>query len=626
MSIIHISFRIHLFLYLMLLPGSLKAVNIDIRPSLTDTVPHNEDPKTEDFFDSLRIKADKNRITRELHNIVVKKRKKSEADTIETQLSYLKYEQYEGLKIRDINFVRLNPFGTSINDTSYVNDSPLNKIANTLHIKTLKNVLKSNLLIKTGELIEPEIIADNERVLRDLPYINDVRVIISPDASDPGYADITFITRDVWPKAVFPELKDLSTGKLVIQDRNILGSGIEFQSSVHWDPAKTSMWGYEAALRNKNIMGSFIDAKTYYKSVFETESYGIQLNRKFFTPNTKYAGGLNIYKMNTVKRIWLSDSLQPLRSLDYNYSDFWLGRSFNLKTFSKYRFNRLNLILASRLLKERYFERPMEVDERLLYDYHNKTLWLNSISISVQSYYRSNLIYGYGHTEDIPTGWLGNISLGKEFSEFNDRLYSSLSLSYGDFLGAVGYANLHTSVGGFINDKKAFEQGVFKLDLDYFTKLFLIERFKMRFFGYMNYAKGLNRFPLERINLNNDAGIRGLSDNTIYGKQKVTINFEAVVFSPYKLYGFNLVFYGFSDHGFIGEEDISLGRLERFNGFGLGIRIRNERLVFPTIQLRFSFYPGIKDLSLWDHINFSGEKKLNPGNFAPGAPALIIYH
>lgn len=582
--------------------------------------------KSSEFYDSLQIKADRFKWMKELHNIIIVPPKKSKSDTVETELLEKKYTQYSGLKIRNIKFVRLNPFGRSIEDTTYRKINWINNTGNALHVKTQERILRRQLLFNINDEIDPDRIADNERLIRQLSFIDDVRILISEDTDDKGYADVTIITRDVWSKAFFPEFKDFNAGKVELWDRNIFGTGNEFQNSIHWDPEKGNFWGYEAAYISKNIFGSFIDGRAFYQNVFEKESYGIIFDRKFFTPEVKYAGGLISYKMKTEKRIWFSDTLQILRPLNYNYSDAWVGRSFHLNSKNILDYRRLNLVFATRLLRYQFFTRPPEVNEDMLWEYHNRVLWLNSISLTAQSYYRSNLIYGYGRTEDIPNGWLVNTTIGREFSEFEDRNYVSLNLAVGNFIGPFGYLYTGLGLGGFINKTNSLEQGVFNLNVNYFTNLFILSNFKYRHFVNIRYVRGINRFPLERININDKHGIRGLSNNDIYGQQKLTLNSESVLFSPYNFYGFNFVFYGFIDYSIIGREEQTFNDLIAYTGFGFGVRIRNERLVFPTLQFRFSFYPGISSVYFEDHFKFSGEPKLNPRNFTTTAPQLLNFY
>ena len=581
--------------------------------------------KTDNFFDTLKIKAYNNRWTKELHNIIILPPQKSDIDTLKTEQSILNYISSAEKIIQNIDFIRLDPFGTTLWDTSYENASFLCQIGNAAHFKTLESVIRRHLIVKIGDKLDPHTLADTERILRELKYIDDVRIIINEDTTDPDYVNLIILTKDVWSKAFFVELKDIDAGKLALWDRNLFGMGNSFEKNIHWNPSKSDFWGYDAVYESKNILGSFINSEVFYRNVFETEAYGIKLERKFLTPNTKYAGGFRLLKTQTTKNIWYSDSLQLKHELNFSNWDSWLGRSFLLSRSNGLDRKRLNLILASRILQCNYTKRPDEVSDRLFYEYHSKLLWINSISLTAQRYYRSNLIYSFGRTEDIPAGWMANLSFGKEFSEFRDRYYTSLNLSHGGYIGNVGYLYTSSAFGGFITRDKDIEQGVLDIKLNYFTNLFVLGRYKFRYFVNISYLKGINRFDLERININDSRGITGLSSGSIYGQQRASFNIEGVLFSPATLYGFKFTFFGFNDFALVGNEISSFLNLDSYSGYGLGIRIRNEKLVFPTLQFRISFYPGIK-ISPEDHLRFSGEKKLNPNDFRPSAPNIINFY
>ena len=594
------------------------------RQSADSLINSDRQKKTQKFFESLKEKAYRNNWTKELHNIVISPPSKPIKDTLGTHQSESEYMPYAGKIIRNIRFIRLDPFGTSIVDTTYHNNTWLNNAANAIHVKTRVDVLSRNLLFHEGDRVDPQTFSDNERLLREQSYIEDDRIIVSTVKGNPDMVDITIIIKDVASKAFFVELSDVESGRAEIWDRNILGTGHELQNNVYWDPSKSHLLGYEAFYRNRNILGSFIDNNIFYQNVYDLKSYGISLLRPFFTPNTKYAGGLSAKHTSTARYIWFSDTAAIKENLKFNYYNFWIGRSFPFTKVNNFNVRRTNLVLSTRIYHEKYFERPT-VEKNFLYEFHNKTVWLNSIAISSQSFYRSNLIYSFGRTEDIPIGWKANLILGEEFDEFSNRAYTSLTLAQGNFINNEGYLYLSTSAGGFITPSGKFQQGVLNFNANYFTNLYILQQFKFRHFANLIYTRGINRFPLERIYINDKSGLTGLSRNDIYGGQKLVLNLESDAFTPYYLYGFRFVLFGFADFAFIAPEQAQFSSVNAYSALGLGVRIRNERLVFPTFQFRFTFYPNLTGMGLGDFLDFSGEKKLNPNNFYIKAPDILPY-
>jgi hypothetical protein len=579
----------------------------------------------ETFFDSIRGISYKNRWVNELQNIVIRPSQKEITDTVPTLRGDLEFLKYAGLIIRNIRYVKVDVFGADILDTTSRANSWFENTGNSIHVKTSDRILERHLLIKPGEAIDPRILADNVRIYRELSYIEDAKIIVEPVLEMEGYADIVVIVKDQWSMAFYIELSEINAGRLEVWDRNIFGTGNEIQNNFHWDPAKPDKWGYEAIYNNRNILGSFIDSKFHYMNVFDTKGYGFQFNRKFFTPNTKYAGGFSTNHISTIQKIWSRDSGFFAQPVSRNITDLWLGRAIKLNKNAELGKNRLNLILASRIYKENYFDRP-PVSINRYYDFQDKTVWLNTLALSSQSFYQSSLIYSYGRTEDIPKGSLLNFTFGPEFGEFENRMYTSLSFARGNYINNLGYLYFHIQEGGFIAHSGNFEQALFQLRAKYFSNLFLFGQFKFRQFISVNYTKGIKRFEDERITINDKYGLRGFNEANVIGQQRFVMNWETVAFSPLYVYGFRFAFFGYIDFAILGPESSKLIYEDVYTGLGIGTRIQNERLVFPTFSFRFGFYPNLPDIPFNERFTFSGEPRLNPDNFYLTNPAMIDYH
>ena len=90
--------------------------------------------------------------------------------------------RYEGLIIRNIIIERI-PFGVSIGDTSNRLINSLTNLANDLHHITKTKVVKKNLFFKKGQPLKPFLMADNERFLRQLLYLQDAEFFVSTNGS-----------------------------------------------------------------------------------------------------------------------------------------------------------------------------------------------------------------------------------------------------------------------------------------------------------------------------------------------------------------------------------------------------------------------------------------------------------
>jgi hypothetical protein len=59
-----------------------------------------------------------------------------------------------------------------------------------------------------------------------------------------------------------------------------------------------------------------------------------------------------------------------------------------------------------------------------------------------------------------------------------------------------------------------------------------------------------------------------------------------------KFFGFKIALITFADLALLSPAENSLYQSKLYSGFGIGIRIRNEHLIFPTFQLMLGYYPN----------------------------------
>jgi hypothetical protein len=169
------------------------------------------------------------------------------------------------------------------------------------------------------------------------------------------------------------------------------------------------------------------------------------------------------------------------------------------------------------------------------------------------------------------------------------------------------------------------EQGAVHLMLKYFTDIQRINRFQFRHFITAEYLMGINRDEDEYVSIETRGGIAGLGSRYLRGDAKKVLNFESVAFTPYQLLGFRFVFFAFADLGTITGSFFPESNNRLFSGLGLGLRLRNERLVLNTLQLKFTWYPSVPEEARYHSITASGEPRLQMLNFFMDKPQVIRY-
>ena len=143
------------------------------------------------------------------------------------------YLPYEGKIIRHI-LVKEYGFEKTFTDTSKVIKYYAKKFINHIHANTREWVIRNNLFIKEKTTLNANLVADNERYLRSLEYIHDVRIMVAKINNEPDSIDLVVITKDFLSITV--ELNDLNKNrfKAKIGDANIMGSAqkVQFTSLV----------------------------------------------------------------------------------------------------------------------------------------------------------------------------------------------------------------------------------------------------------------------------------------------------------------------------------------------------------------------------------------------------------
>ncbi len=559
---------------------------------------------------------------RELKNvIVVPPKNESETDTFNIQSPSNIYLGIEGRTIANIRIIRLKPFGTAITDTVPTDISWLGNVGNAVHVSTREFIIRNSLLFHEGDTINSFKLADTERVLRSLRYIDDARVIATPLPND--QAEVVVITQDILPYAISFGTNFSSNANIAVSNRNIIGLGVEMKAGTFVNSRKDRLMGYEAMLRVANIGHSFISFEANYLDKYENQRSGFIFNRDFYAPTTKYAGHLSFYNSRIPVNYYDSLQISPADinpiTVRFNHLDGWIGRSFliNKNPFNK---QRNNFTISLGVQKTYFLDRP-ENSQNLYYQFQNRTTFLSSLTYSRQAYYKTNLIYNFGRTEDIPYGYLLSIVSGKEVNELYDRPYLGANLSAGYFIPKLGYLSGAVTYGTFF--RNGTEQGSIDFQLNYFTNLYVLGRFKQRTFINGQYTRQLDTKLDDYLDIDGEYGIPGFRNDSVLGRHRFNFSAEQDLFTPWDFYGFRFVIYAFANFSWLGGYDKPIMESTLYSSFGIGCRIRNNRLIFSTLQIRFAYFPNIPDNSRFKYIELSKETILQPRNFMPKAPEIV---
>ncbi|TFH02452.1 MAG: hypothetical protein E4H13_02045 [Calditrichales bacterium] len=605
--------------YLILQTGSiLMAREVNSTPSGFDNAP-DVDPSAKTAQDTTIVPQKTNNLTDDIFQLIQSSVFRDTTAIVrgmnhKIEFGESRYLGYTGARIANIYVKGVESFGNSIYDTLSRSMTGLEKFGNSLHINTKERIIRENLLVAVGDTVEPFRLADNERILRLLPFIHEARIVIIP-GDDAHEVDLLVITRDVFSIGVSFNPRSAEDVSVSLYDRNLLGNGWNLRNDFRYRTAVDPKLSYRGAFLVENIRGSFISSAVFYQTSHEEEKGQISFLKRFLTPEIKYGGGVDL------SRTFMNDQADNYKTLLYTSTvqDYWVGRSIQLGGIE----SRQSLKLGLRYRKVDYDNRPsVKADSNHVY--HNGELYLANLLFTQVKYFTSSMIKGFGSAEDIQVGYFLEFTGGINNTEFQKRYYMGGDLRLGDWIDEFGYLGFLSQIGGFLNGGE-WEDGLFKVGGRYFSPLTGSDKFHFRHFLSFAYTNGINRKNDEKIDISDGYGIRGLSHSELKGSESITLNYESSIFSPWSIIGFQFAFFDFVDVGWVGEARRFPKENKFFSAMGFGCRIRNESLVLQTLNLRLAYYPKTPESN--NHFRFE-ISTVDPMLFRPfkgGKPSLIPF-
>ncbi len=505
------------------------------------------------------------------------------------------YVPYTGKIIRHINVETVN-FDRNFKDTTARDKSWGARLGNRLHRSTRTFVIRNNLFIKENSELNPFKVADNERFIRTLEYIQDVRFVIDTIAGNPDSVDITVYTKDFFSIAGGAASDGFNHINANLYDANLAGMGQRLEFTGLYDYNRDPNWGYGAFYRKNNAGGSFIDVSGGYSTMignsFTREEQSMQyisLYRPLVSPYSRFAGTVT-YSHNKAYNIYNSpDSVHY--TYNYTFFDAWAGYNIGIKQLTATN----NGIRDRRFLALRYYNRNFTEVDTLIGDrfnpvYNSSQAVLGTFTFFRQDYFKTQYVYGFGTTEDLPYGYNIAITGGYHKQLSLERPYAGvnatdyIATSRGDFV------QLYFKGGGFLY-RNGLQDASVLVGATLYSRIFFINSTKIRQYINTSYTHLYNRVTYAPLRINNYYGLRGFLSDSAQGGQRLSLQLETAFYLRYKLLGFQFCPFPWADLTLITPENAPYGKSSLYTALGAGLRARNENLVFETIEARGYFFP-----------------------------------
>lgn len=543
------------------------------------------------------------------------------------------FSRHTGKVIRNIYFRKVKVFGPKdINDTAFTSSMKLIRLANRLHYDSREWVIRQSLFFRPNKLLNPYTLADNERYLRNLPFIQDARIIIVNTMFSTDSVDVLVVTKDIFEYGFTLSRLTTTSFRGRVYNNDFLGGGQAVQIGALWRSNYTPTWNTEFRYTKYNIAGSFIDGSIGYSGlnnfipvdtgVYEG-SYFVSLSRPLYRTRAQLVGGFTFSKNHSINIYNLSED--QYRNYRYDVVDVWAGYNFR-NQFRKDGSERSqpNLAILARNYNQHFGRRPFQ--EILARDpyYNSRNYWLGQFVIFRQQFFKAHHFFGFGRTEDIPLGYTIALTTGKETLVGRKRLYAGLEVE--KFWPIKNTSLLHTQlqVGNFWQYKTA-EDAVIRAVANHYSGLHKLKRSNLRQFSSIDYIILPNSHFNKPLNINWERGIWGYRDTRINGFQRLNLRTETVLYSPLKIYGFKFNFFASLQASLITEVSEPVFKSPLYSGVGVGARVRNENLSLNTLKFAVNYYPasppGVKPL--WLEITTVRDFRFNISSLK--APAFIYF-
>ncbi|HXB06221.1 MAG TPA: hypothetical protein VNW04_03880 [Puia sp.] len=507
------------------------------------------------------------------------------------------FKPYEGKIIRNI-YIRGYGFEQTFTDTSKRLQYFGTNLLNHLHRKTRDWVIRDALFIKEGTPVNAYKLADNERLIRSQNFIQDARILVTPVPDNGDSVDLVVVVKDLF--SIGGALGSLGYPPFSIQgnisEANFMGMGQRVQLGANVQQARDPVFGPQFLYSKSNISHSFVTATASYTQINSNVYNGtpnetawfVQLDRPLYAPYAHLAGGLRIGDFEDFNVYHQADSL--FFKYHYHTHDGWIGWNLGSDRFLSNTAVRDRKFIAVRYFRNDFDSVPKQVGNTFNFRFNDREAALTSFTFFRQDFYKTNYVYGFGTTEDLPVGYNVAFTSGWYRQLYLDRLYAGVDANEFVVSKRGAFAQLFLRSGVFMYRGKAQDASIL-IGVSYYSPLFVWPNLKVRQYVNFSFTRQINRVGIDPLTINNVFGLRYFTGDSTNGTQRITIHSETTFYLNYKFLGFKFAPFAFGDLSFLTPESGALLKSGLYHGVGAGVRTRNENLVFNTIELRAVYFP-----------------------------------
>ena len=533
------------------------------------------DERNRRLYDSIRTKAGRHRFPRMLYNILFTDPERTNTNKTLDVDEGLELHRYDGRTIGRITIQRDEVFGHRHTIAA--------RIGNKIHVLTAESAIRRDLMLHEGRTFDAGTLMRNRQLLQSRPYISEARIEVRPDSTDSMTVDLLVRTRDSWTIGADGALRSRGRSTLELYDANLLGTGNRLTIGTNIHRPSFAYGGNTVAYEIPNLLGSFLQARASAGRSFTESELCFDLRHDFIAP-TDFEAGVSFDRLHSDYPLGIPDTTVSARLRSWHV---WGGHSTYLPRISS------SIYATAHYANTLFGSRP-DVSHQSNPAFHSYELLLAGIGLYRENFGTTTYVDGMGVGEYFATGYKAELTGGHRWGEFGNDIYIGVEASAGAFL-RQSYLAGGVSMGSFIDPHTGrLRQSAVRAEAGWFSGLHRAAgHCLVRYYVSARYTAGWNRMNgyREYIGFTRTTNVRLLDRSGLYGTNRLTLNTQAVIFTPLQPLGFRFAVVVFTDLGLLGR-DSNIFRNTFYNTLGIGLRIRNDRLIFGTINLRAGFAWG----------------------------------
>ena len=421
-------------------------------------------------------------------------------------------EKYDGRKIGNIYVINLPVF--SLQDPE--ENNAIFRFINRVHFPTRHDVIRRQILFNEGDMLQPRVITESERILRSNSFLSDA--VVLPYQLCDDSLDVVVVVRDLWtmrPQFFISRKGGYNEYGISLGDNNIFGSGNSmFLQYVNDRERDTKSIGYST----KHLFGTHVRLDTVYQDATDGFSKILNVVRPFYSLDSSWMYGINL------KERIFEESLQELNQniliFDHIENEYQVFAGYSSGLVKGYTQRYIVGFKRGEDIFESADITTTIPDDRIL-----AYPWLlySIVEDNIAIYKNLNVLY---RTEDVPVGLGLSALLGYADDRFGSDLSQwvlSLSLSNSPLTLDQHLLKTKFEVNSFWDrDAHDFVNTVSSFNLSYYW----LRTEKQRLFLGLTYDHGKNLASDELLPLGSDEGLRGYPSEYLLGERRLLLNLE----------------------------------------------------------------------------------------------------